>query len=87
MGLDTIQPGRICRIHSISDASLRHQFIRFGLTEGSEITVAARIPFGPYILRAGRQELAIGRKLARSIRVTSSPSPATTAAEVAVELV
>ena len=43
--------------------------LRFGMGEGSRISCVSRIPAGPVILKSGRQEIAVGRRLAERIHV------------------
>lgn len=43
--------------------------LRFGVAEGAQVDCAIRIPAGPIVVRSGRQEIAIGRGLARRILV------------------
>ena len=59
---------RACVAH-IPDEALRTQLLRFGITAGSEVLCHCRIPLGPVILQFGGQEIALGRDLARQIKV------------------
>lgn len=68
--LDTARAGQSFRVVGIDDADARIQALRFGMAEGADIHCVTRIPAGPVIIRSGRQEIAIGRALARRIRVT-----------------
>jgi Fe2+ transport system protein FeoA len=43
--------------------------LRFGMSEGAQISCVTRIPAGPVVVRSGRQEIAIGRGLAKRITV------------------
>lgn len=56
-------------IVDILDTEVRTQFIRFGIGEGSTITCLEKIPFGPFMIRHQRQEIAVGREVARKIMV------------------
>jgi Fe2+ transport system protein FeoA len=69
MCLTEIKRGEQVRIARIEDENLRAQLIRFGIAEGSCIRCLERIPLGPFMVRHNRQELAIGREIARKIRV------------------
>ncbi|KUK48392.1 MAG: FeoA family protein [Actinobacteria bacterium 66_15] len=71
--LDTARTGQSFRVVGIDDADARIQALRFGMAEGADIHCVTRIPAGPIIIRSGRQEIAIGRALARRIRVTGGP--------------
>lgn len=69
MCLDQIRTGEEVIIREIPDSAAKTQFIRFGIGEGSTVICHSKIPFGPVVLRKNRQEIAIGRKLARTITV------------------
>jgi len=68
--LDTARAGQWLRVVEIDDPSARIQALRFGMAEGADIHCVTRIPAGPIVVRSGRQEIAIGRALARRIRVS-----------------
>lgn len=51
------------------DASLRSQCIRLGLSVDAMFTCIERLPGGTVVVQAHRQEIALGRNLARSITV------------------
>jgi len=69
MCLDQVRTGEEVVIREIPDSMAKTQFIRFGIGEGSTVTCHSKIPFGPVVLRKNRQEIAIGRELARTIIV------------------
>ena len=69
MCLSDVKKGQRVRIVRIEEEPLRTQLIRFGLTEGSCVQCLERIPLGPCMVRHHRQELAIGREVARKIQV------------------
>jgi Fe2+ transport system protein FeoA len=69
MCLTDVKRGERVHIQRIMEEGLRTQLIRFGITEGSTIECLERIPFGPFMVRHNRQELAIGRNIACRIRV------------------
>jgi len=69
MCLTEIKRGQSVRVDRIEDEGLRTQLIRFGIGEGSLIRCIERIPFGPFMVRHNRQEIAIGRKVAEKIHV------------------
>lgn len=60
-------------VTSVDDESARVTALRFGMAEGSCVDCITRIPAGPIVLRAGRQEIAVGRELARRIGVRLTP--------------
>ncbi|MHB0913293.1 MAG: FeoA family protein [Armatimonadota bacterium] len=69
MTLDQAKKGREVCIVAIPDDMSRSQLLRLGITEGSSVICHEKLPMGPIILRRKRQEIAIGRELARSIVV------------------
>lgn len=56
-------------VTEVGDAGARVTALRFGMAEGACVHCTARIPAGPIVLRSGRQEIAVGRELAKSITV------------------
>jgi ferrous iron transport protein A len=69
MCLTEVRRGCTVQVERIDDSELRTHLIRFGITEGSRIECLERIPFGPFMIRHNRQELAIGRAAAWGIHV------------------
>ena len=67
--LDTMSRGQCCRVLGIDDDRARGQALRFGMGEGAMLSCITKIPAGPLVMRSGRQEIAIGRDLARRIRI------------------
>jgi len=60
-------------VTGVEDAGARVTALRFGMAEGACVHCTARIPAGPIVLRSGRQEIAVGRQLAKSITVRLMP--------------
>lgn len=71
MMLDQCKKGQKLRVMSISDDGVRTQAIRFGISEGSVVTCEEVVPAGPVVVRLAKQQIAIGRNLAKSILVES----------------
>jgi Fe2+ transport system protein FeoA len=67
--LDTLRRGESCEVLGIGDEMARITAMRFGMAEGAQISCVTKIPAGPIVVRSGRQEIAIGRKLAQCITV------------------
>ncbi len=67
--LDAIKSGEHIEILGVDDDHARIQALRFGMCEGTCVQCITRIPAGPLVLRSGRQEIAVGRNLAKRIRV------------------
>ncbi|EAX46475.1 FeoA family protein [Thermosinus carboxydivorans Nor1] len=69
MTLAQVTRGQRVSIVSIPNETVRAQAIRFGISVGAEVECAEKIPAGPIIICKGKQEIAIGRKLAEKIEV------------------
>lgn len=67
--LDCVRAGDMLEIVSVDDAHARMQAVRFGMAEGANVECVTRIPAGPLVLKSGRQEIAVGRSLAKRIQV------------------
>lgn len=67
--LDRVARGESCEILGIDDDMARITALRFGMSEGACISCVTRIPAGPIVVRSGRQEIAVGRNLAKRIAV------------------
>ena len=57
------------RVLQIPEGLLGAQLMRLGISEGSELTCALKIPTGPIVVRRGDVEIALGRKIASKIQV------------------
>ncbi len=69
MTLDLVNRGQKVEIVNIPDPSIRVQAIRLGIFEGAKLFCSEKIPAGPVILQNRMQEIAIGRNLAKKIKV------------------
>lgn len=67
MTLDKVATGTVVGIKKIPDGPAKISLIRMGITEGTRVICKLNIPYGPVVLKCHRHEIAIGRKLARSI--------------------
>jgi Fe2+ transport system protein FeoA len=67
--LDCIRKGELIEIVSVDDKHARVQALRFGMAEGALVECVTKIPAGPLVLKSGRQEIAVGRALAKRISV------------------
>lgn len=56
-------------VTNVGDDQARITALRFGMAEGACVHCTTRIPAGPIVLRSGRQEIAVGRELAKRIEV------------------
>ncbi|HSG81624.1 MAG TPA: ferrous iron transport protein A [Gemmatimonadota bacterium] len=70
MSIDGVPVGTTTRIEAIEDESARRELTRLGFEEGCDVEVVSRIPFGPVVLQRRHRQVAIGRELARRVRVT-----------------
>lgn len=64
-----LRAGDRALIAGIADDTARAQATRFGMGEGAQVSCVTALPGGPIIVRSGRQEIAIGRGLARRITI------------------
>ena len=69
MTLDKARQGSEIEVLSITDPECKSLLMRMGISEGSSVVCQHRLPLGPVIVRCKRQEIAIGRQLARRIHV------------------
>lgn len=67
--LDTLHGGDEVEIVDVADNHARMHTLRFGMAEGAHARCVTRIPAGPIVMLSGRQEIAVGRRLARRIHV------------------
>ncbi|BBB91010.1 MAG TPA: ferrous iron transport protein A [Methylomusa anaerophila] len=69
MKLAEAKRGQRLYIAAIPNPTVRAQAIRFGIAEGAEVECYEKLPAGPVVVCKGKQEIAIGRKLAENIEV------------------
>lgn len=69
MTLDKAKQGAEIEVLSIADPESRPLLMCMGICEGARMTCHRKLPLGPVIVRCKRQEIAIGRRLARRIHV------------------
>ncbi len=69
MTLEQARIGEKLIVREITDPEMKMKAIRFGVIEGAEVICAEKLPYGPVVIRKGRQELAVGRRLAQRIIV------------------
>jgi Fe2+ transport system protein FeoA len=67
--LDCVRKGEKIEIISVNDSNARMQAMRFGMCEGANVECVTKIPAGPLVIKSGRQEIAVGRSLAKRISV------------------
>lgn len=69
MTLAQAKRGQQLLIAAIPDPAIRAQAIRFGIAEGAEVECYEKLPAGPIVISRGKQEIAVGRRLAENIQV------------------
>ena len=57
------------RVLQIPEGLLGAQLMRLGISEGSALTCALKVPTGPIVVRRDDVEIALGRKIASKIQV------------------
>ena len=72
--LDQLRSGEWAEIATVDDDTVRSQAMRLGIHSGAQVTCVTKVPAGPIIVGLGRQEIAIGRNLAKKITVTAGSS-------------
>ncbi|SHK24168.1 FeoA family protein [Desulforamulus aeronauticus] len=70
MTLDRIKRGQSFKISHILNDTVRSQAIRFGIAEGEWLTCEEVVPAGPIVIRKNRQQIALGRQLAKEINIS-----------------
>jgi Fe2+ transport system protein FeoA len=65
--------GQRLLVTRVDDPNARVTALRFGMAEGACVRCVTRIPAGPIVLMSGRQEIAVGRELAKRIGVRPVP--------------
>lgn len=81
MTLDQASKGDCLIVTSVEDPIARVHAIRFGVCEGACIDCVTKIPAGPVVVKSGRQEIAVGRRLARLICVRAAAPAGESAGE------
>jgi len=74
--LDLARRGDRLVVLGVDDERARMHAVRFGMGEGACVSCVTVLPAGPVVLRSGRQEIAVGRELAKRIRVAPAPEAA-----------
>jgi len=69
VNLDEAKKGQIIKVTGIKDELTRVQAIRLGISEGAVVTCREIVPAGPVVVARNKQEIAIGRSLAKTIVV------------------
>lgn len=69
MSLCDLKRGQVATVVEVPEGELRHKLLRFGLAPGMKVSCHAKLPLGPVVVRFGGQELALGREIAKKVKV------------------
>ncbi len=69
MNLEEAPNKQELKIVSISEAKLMESAMRFGIESGEIIFIVNKLPGGPIVIQKNQQQIAIGRELAKEIKV------------------
>jgi len=69
MTLADVKRGDQFQISNIDDEQIRAQALRFGISEGANVSCAGKVPGGPVVVKRNLQEIGVGRRLAKNIKV------------------
>jgi Fe2+ transport system protein FeoA len=64
--------GQELRIRSIPNSTMKTLFVRLGISEGEVVHCFERLPGGTVVLQKNRQQVAVGKKLAKQIVVSEA---------------
>lgn len=67
--LDQANVGDFLHVKAIPDPNAATMAMRLGIAEGEQITIAAKVPGGPMVIRRGAIEIALGRDICQGIEV------------------
>lgn len=70
MCLCDLKKGQKATVVEVPEGELKHKLLRFGFAPGMKVRCHARIPMGPVIVRFGGQELALGRDIAKKVKIS-----------------
>lgn len=74
MSLCDLKRGQVATVVEVPEGELRHKLLRFGLAPGMLVRCHAKLPLGPVVVRFGGQELALGREIAKKVKVRREES-------------
>lgn len=69
MSLVELKKGQMATVLEVPQGEIRHQLLRFGIAPGCRLCCHARLPLGPVVVRFGGQEIALGREIAKQVKV------------------
>ena len=70
MNINNMQIGQKVRVLEVGGKGAEKKLIEFGIMPGAKLQLVARHPWhGPVVVKVGNAELALGRSLARKVKV------------------
>lgn len=69
MCLCELKKGQKATVTEVPEGELRHKLLRFGIAPGAKVKCHAKPPLGPVVVRFGGQEIALGRDIAKKVKV------------------
>ncbi len=69
MRLKDVEPGAEIEIFQLPDETIKTQFVRLGITEGTKVKCAHKLPGGTVVIVKRHQEIAVGSDIAGKILV------------------
>ncbi len=69
MRLNEVEPGTEIEICELPSGAIKTHFIRLGITEGTKVKCAHKLPGGTVVISKLHQEIAVGSDIAKKILV------------------
>ena len=69
MSVSEMKVGDIATVLEVPEGGIRDQLLRFGIAPGAKVRCHARLPLGPVVLKFGGQEIALGREVAKGVKI------------------
>ncbi len=69
MRLNDVEPGTEVEICELPSGTIKAYFVRLGITEGTKVKCAHKLPGGTVVISKRHQEIAVGGKIAKKILV------------------
>lgn len=69
MRLNDVEPGAEVEICELPSGAIKTHFVRLGITEGTKVKCAHKLPGGTVVISKRHQEIAVGNDIAKKILV------------------
>ena len=69
MNLEDAPKKQLLQVVSISNEKLLEDALRFGIESGENLQIINKLPGGPIVIQRNQQQIAIGREVAKAIKV------------------